>query len=79
MQQKSNIKDVIDGLIDSNGIKTEVTLTLTQKTLFRIVIALLISGVSILSIVYLTKHLFPNKQLAGLEKEIIQIKTLLKK
>ena len=44
MQQKSNIKDVIDGLIDSNGIKTEVTLTLTQKTLFRIVIALLISG-----------------------------------
>ena len=33
MTQKRSIKDLIDGLVDKDGIKTEVTVTLTNQTL----------------------------------------------
>ena len=47
MAEKRSIKDLIDGLVDKDGIKTEVTVTLTNQTLTKIVLALLASGATI--------------------------------
>ena len=79
MAQKRSIKDLIDGLVDKDGIKTEVTVTLTNQTLTKIILALLASGVTIVIVAHITKNMFPNHQLAVLQADITSIKESLKK
>ena len=76
-QQKR--KGILDALIDKDGIKTEVTLTVTNTTAIKIALTLLISGISVLLIAHLLKNAFPNAQLASIESELLEIKHLLKK
>ena len=78
MPEKRSIKDLIDGLVDKDGIKTEVTVTLTNQTLTKIVLALLASGATIVVLAHLTKNLFPNHQIASLQADIKSIKETLK-
>ena len=33
--KKTNFKNILDSLVDDDGLKTEVTVTLTDKTLIR--------------------------------------------
>jgi len=79
MPEKRSIKDLIDGLVDKDGLKTEVTVTLTNNTLTKIVLALLASGATIVVVAHITKNLFPNHQLTALQADISAIKSTLKK
>lgn len=79
MAQKRSIKDLIDGLVDKDGIKTEVTVTLTNQTLTKIILALLASGATIVLVAHITKNMFPNHQLSALQTDIASIKSNLKK
>jgi len=74
-----SIKDIVSSLVDDDGIKTEVTLTMTNQTLTKIIIALLASGATIVLIAHLTKNMFPNHQLSLLTADIKTIKETLKK
>ncbi len=77
-QQKRNIKNYLDALIDKDGIKTEVTITLTNQTLIKIVMSLLVSGIAVVMVSHLIKNYFPNMQLAAIQKEVIHLKKNLK-
>lgn len=74
-----SIKDIVSSLVDDDGIKTEVTLTMTNQTLTKIIVALLASGATIVLIAHLTKNMFPNHQLSLLTADIKTIKETLKK
>ncbi|MHA7058481.1 hypothetical protein ACWGOQ_0014760 [Aquimarina sp. M1] len=74
-----SIKDIVSSLVDDDGIKTEVTLTMTNQTLTKIIIALLASGATIVLVAHLTKNMFPNHQLSLLTADIKTIKETLKK
>lgn len=78
MAQKRSIKDLIDGLVDKDGLKTEVTVTLTNQTLTKIILALLASGATIVLVAHITKNMFPNHQLSALQADISKIKDSLK-
>ena len=73
-----SIKDIVSSLVDDDGIKTEVTLTMTNQTLTKIIIALLASGATIVLVAHLTKNMFPNHQLSLLTADIKIIKEPLK-
>jgi len=74
-----SIKDIVSSLVDYDGIKTEVTLTMTNQTLTKIIIGLLASGATIVLVAHLTKNMFPNHQLSLLTADIKTIKETLKK
>ncbi|AGC75842.1 hypothetical protein LX97_00526 [Nonlabens dokdonensis] len=74
-----SIKDIVSSLVDDDGIKTEVTLTMTNQTLTKVIIALLASGATIVLVAHLTKNMFPNHQLSLLTTDIKTIKETLKK
>lgn len=74
-----NLKDLLSNLVDDDGIKTEVTLTITNQTLTKVIIALLASGATIVLVAHLTKNMFPNHQLSLLTADIKSIKETLKK
>lgn len=73
-----SIKDIVSSLVDDDGIRTEVTLTMTNQTLTKIIIALLASGATIVLVAHLTKNMFPNHQLSLLTADIKTIKETLK-
>jgi len=54
-------------------------ITLTNNTLTKIVLALLVSGATIVVVAHITKNLFPNHQLTALHADISVIKSTLKK
>lgn len=77
-RKKRNISNILDALVDEDGLKTEVTITLTNRTLLKIVIGMLVSGVAIVIISQMLKNWIPNDQLANIQKEVLQIKQQLK-
>ena len=76
--KKRNINTLLDALVDKDGLKTEVTITLTNETLLKIIMGLLVSGAAIVLVANLIKNAFPNTQLAAIQKEIVHIKNNLK-
>jgi len=78
MSEKRSIKDLIDGLVDKDGLKTEVTVTLTSDTLTKVVLALLASGMAIVVIAHIIKNLFPNHQISALQTDLSRIRETLK-
>lgn len=72
-------KGILDNLIDKDGLKTEVTVSITNQTLSRSIIALLISGVSLMVIGLMVRQFFPNPQLMALQNELKQIKDLIQR
>ncbi len=78
VQRKKNIKDYLDALVDKDGLKTEVTITLTNQTMIKIVLSLLVSGIAVVMVSHLIKNYFPNMQLAAIQKEVANIKKNLK-
>ena len=79
MPERRSIKDLLDGLVDKDGLKTEVTVTLTNQTLTKIILALLASGATIVIVAHITKNMFPNLQISALQADISKIKETLKK
>lgn len=78
MPEKKNIKTIIDKLIDKDGIKTEVTVTLTNETVTKIILALLASGLTLILVAQITKNLIANNQLTRITEELNTIKNNLK-
>jgi ribosomal protein S15P/S13E len=78
MRKTKNSKSLLERLVDDDGIKTEVTITLTSQTLIKIVAALLVSGATIALITHTVRNRMPNRQLSNLEKDIASIQSHLK-
>lgn len=76
---KRNISDYLDALVDKDGLKTEVTITLTNETMGKIVLSLLASGIIVVTVSHLMKNYFPNRQLGSLQKQVFQIQKNLQK
>lgn len=76
--KKRNLNTLLDALVDKDGLKTEVTITLTNQTLLKIILGMLLSGVTIVVVANTVKNLFPNTQLVAIEQEVINIKQTLK-
>lgn len=68
---------LLNALIDKDGIKTEVTLTITNATATKVALTLLISGVSLIVIAKLLKEVFPNKELTAIRSDVDEIKNIL--
>tara|TARA_R110000868_G_scaffold287540_3_gene547888 strand:+ start:406 stop:648 length:243 start_codon:yes stop_codon:yes gene_type:complete len=77
-EQKKNVKDYLDALVDKEGLRTDVTVTLTNETLCKIVGGLMAAGVGIALIAHLLKNAFPNKQLTENNRLLLEIKKGLK-
>ncbi|TPN87121.1 MULTISPECIES: hypothetical protein [Aquimarina] len=77
VRKKRNLGGLLDALVDKDGLKTEVTITLTNQTLLKIIIGMLLAGVAIVVVANTVKNLFPNTQLAAIEQEVIKIKQTL--
>jgi len=73
--EKVNRRSFLDDLIDKDGLKTEVTLTLTNRTVTRIVTALIISGLSLMVIQLIVRQLLPNPQLVEIKNLLNQMTT----
>ncbi|WP_299186654.1 hypothetical protein [uncultured Aquimarina sp.] len=76
--KKRNLNTLLDALVDKDGLKTEVTITLTNQTLLKIILGMLLAGVAIVVVANTVKNLFPNTQLVAIEQEVINIKQTLK-
>ena len=74
MSSKKSLNNILDSLIDDDGLKTEVTLTITDETLLKIIVALVGSGVGVMLLNHLLKNQFPNRQLSMLNKQVSLIK-----
>ena len=74
MEAKKQLKGYLDALIDDEGLKTEVTITLTDQTLWKIVGALVGSGLAIVLVAQLLKNAIPNKQLAENNRLLRELK-----
>lgn len=77
MSKKRSLNTILDSLIDDEGLKTEVTLTITDDTLIKVIVALLASGICVMLVNHLLKNQFPNRQLSSISKEVISIKNQL--
>ena len=76
VKKKKSITDYINSVIDSDGgLKSEVTITMTNETLLKIVGAA--TGIIVLG--FLLKNAFPNKQITQTNQLLTQIKTGLTK
>ncbi len=73
-QKKRSLKDYVNALVDDQGLRTDVTVTMTDTTLWKIIGGLLAAGVGIALIVNLIKNAFPNKQLAEIKTLLMEIK-----
>jgi len=48
MSSKKSLNNILDSLIDDDGLKTEVTLTITDETLVKLIIAFVGSGIAVM-------------------------------
>jgi hypothetical protein len=67
--QKRNIKGLLDSLVDKDGLKTEVTINITNRTLTRLSLTLLGTGIAIIVIAKLAFELNTEKQIKSLIKK----------
>ncbi len=79
MSTKRSLSSLIDSLVDKDGIKTEVTVTITDDTVKKIIVAFLASGISVVLLHHLLKNRFPNKQLLQISETVLTIKKQLSK
>lgn len=79
MSRKRSLNNLIDSLVDKDGIKTEVTVTITDETVKKVIIAFLASGISVVLLHHLLKNKFPNKQLSQMSETVLSIKKQLSK
>lgn len=78
-EKKKGVKDYLDALVDKEGLRTDVTITLTDETLWKIVGGLVAAGVGIALVAHLLKNVLPNKQLAENNQLLRDIKNALHK
>lgn len=72
--KKRNLGDYLNALVDDQGLRTDVTVTLTDTTLWKIVGGLIAAGVGIALVAHLIKNAFPNRQLAENNRLLVEIK-----
>lgn len=77
-EKKKGVKQYLDALVDKEGLRTDLTITLTDETLWKIVGGLIVAGVGIALVAHLLKNAFPNKQLADNNRLLLEIKKGLK-
>ncbi|GGG36163.1 hypothetical protein GCM10011344_41300 [Dokdonia pacifica] len=78
-ENKKRNGGLLNALIDKDGIKTEVTLTITNTTATKVALTLLISGISLIVMARLLKEVFPSKELTAIKSDVSEIKSILNK
>ncbi len=78
-ENKKRNGGLLNALIDKDGIKTEVTLTITNTTATKVALTLLISGISLIGMARLLKEVFPSKELTAIKSDVSEIKSILNK
>ena len=78
MSEKRKLSDYLDALIDDDGIKTDLSVTISKNDLERIAIVLIASGVAITLVWHLVKNIFHNRQLSTTNRQLLEIKNHLK-
>ncbi|WP_025741895.1 hypothetical protein [Aquimarina pacifica] len=76
--KKKNLKTYLDALVDKDGIKTEVTITMTDQTLIKLILAAMGCGIGLVVIAQLVKKQFPNQELKKIQNQISSIHNTLK-
>lgn len=79
MEKKRNIKNYLDALVDKDGLKTEVTITMTDNTMRKLILSMLIAGLSMLLITKVLRAFFPDQQMTVIQAELSEIKKILAK
>lgn len=74
MASKRNITQYLDALVDKDGLKTELTITITTATLLRLSLTLLFTGISLVMIVKVLKAMYPDKSMQQLLTDVAAIK-----
>lgn len=77
-EQRRNIKEYIDALVDDEGLKTDVKFTMTDETLWKMIGGLILAGAGIALIAHILKNVVPNKHLAENRAVLLEIKNKLK-
>lgn len=77
-EQRKNIKEYIDALVDDEGLKTDVKFTMTDETLWKMIGGLILAGAGIALIAHILKNIVPNKHLAENRAVLLEIKNKLK-
>jgi len=75
--KKKGIFDYLDSLVDKEGIKTDLKITLTNQSLWKAVAGLIFAGVCITVVAHLIKNAFPNKQLTTNNQHLVDLKNTL--
>lgn len=78
-EKKMGVQDYLDALVDKEGLKTEVKITMTDETLWKVVLALVGAGISMALAAHLIKNVFPNRQLTESNRLLTEIKQALTK
>lgn len=79
MANQKNIFGKLNDLVDKDGLKSDVKITMTDQTLSKLVKGLILAGGSIALIAVVAKNLLPNKHLARNTKVLLEIKAQLAK
>jgi len=78
MEQKKRFSEIINDVVGSEGIKSEVIITLTPETTTKIALLLIALGVSIGLTWHLMKNMVKNKQLLSIEGKILELQNFVK-
>ncbi len=78
-KKKRNIQDYLNALVDKEGLKTDVKITLTDQSLWKLIAGLLLTGASIALVANMLKNIIPNKQLIKNTQVLIEIRDRLTK
>ena len=79
MPNNKNFIKSLNKLVDDDGLKTDVKITMTDETLWKIVGGLVLAGGGIAIIAHVAKNIFPNKHLEANTKVLLEIRDSLKR
>lgn len=71
--KKRNIQQYLDSLVDDEGLKTDVKITMTDETLWKMIGGLILAGAGIALVAHIIKNVVPNKHLAENREVLLRI------
>ena len=76
---KSGVKNYLDMLFNEEGLRTDLKITVTDETIYKIIAALIGSGIVVVLFSALIKNAIKNQQLNEITERLVAIEELIKK
>lgn len=76
---KSGVKNYLDMLFNEEGLRTDLKITVTDETMYKIIAALIGSGIVVVLFSALIKNAIKNQQLNEITERLVAIEELIKK